>query len=63
MGERKGVNVSHIENRPLPEFPFELPAESSDIIHSTPVTSDLAPHFKFVHDCPGKGSNKQILEN
>jgi hypothetical protein len=27
------------------------------------VTSDLAPHFKFVHHCPGKGSKKQFFEN
>jgi len=32
-------------------------------IHSLLVTSDLAPHFKFVHDCPCKGSNKQFFEN
>jgi hypothetical protein len=29
----------------------------------TRVTSNLAPHFKFVHDCPNKGSKEQFFEN
>ena len=29
----------------------------------TRVTSNLAPHFKFVHDCPCNGSKKQFFEN
>jgi hypothetical protein len=33
------------------------------LFHSRNVTSDLAPHLKFVQNCPSKGSNKQFFEN
>ncbi len=46
-----------------PETKADGPFPSHRFPQPTRVTSDLAPHFKFVHDCPCKGSKKQFFEN
>ena len=52
----------------FPYFPGpETKADGALTSYSSPqptrVTSDLAPHFKFVHDCPGTGSKEELIEN
>jgi hypothetical protein len=55
-------------DRRIPYFPGpETKADGALTSYSSPqptlVTSDLAPHFKFVHDCPGTGSKEELIEN